>query len=815
MINYSAKQMAKNFGRIFPVALLLLIPLLYLATMARTPVVGDPTEYTFVAYVLGVAHPPGYALMTLITKSYQLLIPIGSIAWRSHLVAVTAGTLAALCVAGTVAALRPAISHPNLAAQSKKVGSTALSAHKVTAWSAVFAALIVAFAVDHWQHSIHANPHIITATFLAFNLFALTAWFVAYRQGKSANKWLYAFCISAGLGVTHHPLTVFALPACVVFVLVVYPRILLDWKTLLKGSAFVLLGLLPWLYFPLRAPALEGTQFVSNMNSVDGFLDLVLARGLRVNLFAFGLSDQWDRLTVFWTLLRLQHALPVIFLALIGIAWLATTSAEKGSQQYLRPLLLLYLGAFLLNYLFVMNTVQDVMAYLLGPFLIVGLLAGIGMLGLIDGLQNTRLRLGRRELGLLLALLFVMGPGFQLLRTLPFVSLRNYAEGVDYVAAVHDQFDHSAENAALLNDWEHMTPLWYEMLVEERGFDSADVTPKFVSAALPWVQGVFDNLPAGPVYLSRFERSVFDAGFRLRPRGDMWQVVEPGDQQLPADFSTISAQGGPVEIVGYRLPERVQAGQLVDFELAMRVSEVTGDIYMPVLKVGDATLGFTTDSHLLTPQWQADEIIVERFEFVTPANWPAQDAQVTLELHDLTGGSGDTGLRLDLGQLAISANNAPARSDQLLANFRQRAGLADAWVRNGLFERRRGIYAEPIVATAGDTIHITLQWEVLAKPEDSYTVFVHLIDAENRPIIDNLDYTPLGGATPSHLWFAKWLPGQKMLDPYQMQLDGVPPGEYFIEVGLYEQFTKRRLHNYDAAGNIDGDRIILGKLIVQ
>ncbi len=54
--------------------LLLVLPILYVATMARTPVLGDPSEYTYVAYVMGIAHPPGYALMTLISKLFQLFI---------------------------------------------------------------------------------------------------------------------------------------------------------------------------------------------------------------------------------------------------------------------------------------------------------------------------------------------------------------------------------------------------------------------------------------------------------------------------------------------------------------------------------------------------------------------------------------------------------------------------------------------------------------------------------------------------------------------------------------------------------------------
>ncbi|HUM70269.1 MAG TPA: hypothetical protein PLK31_15665, partial [Chloroflexota bacterium] len=109
---------------------------------------------------------------------------------------------------------------------------------------------------------------------------------------------------------------------------------------------------------------------------------------------------------------------------------------------------------------------------------------------------------------------------------------------------------------------------------------------------------------------------------------------------------------------------------------------------------------------------------------------------------------------------------------------------------------------------------IILKWESLAKAEESYTVFVHLIDGANVPHVA-LDYTPLGGATPTHLWIPKWLPGQQMLDPYRLVIPpDLPPGNYWIEVGLYEMVNGRRLHISDTDGNLNGDRYILGQLVV-
>jgi hypothetical protein len=112
-------------------------------------------------------------------------------------------------------------------------------------------------------------------------------------------------------------------------------------------------------------------------------------------------------------------------------------------------------------------------------------------------------------------------------------------------------------------------------------------------------------------------------------------------------------------------------------------------------------------------------------------------------------------------------------------------------------------------------VEITIRWRCLAPIEESYTVFVHLIDANNQ-IWDQQDYTPLGGSTPTHLWIPKWLPGQTALDPYTLTMPaGAPPGDYYLEIGLYGMTTRQRVYQYDRAGNLVGDRLVLGQIRTQ
>ncbi len=774
---------------------------LYLSTAATGTVPGDPAEYTFVAHLLGIAHPPGYAFMTLLTKAWQMLMPLGSVAQRSHWLAAAAGTLTGVLVFGIVWQI-------SSDGQARRLHSQLLPA--------LFASLSVIAAADHWQHSIHVNPHIITVTLNALVLFLLLRW---SRTGR--DRWLYASCVVAGLGLTHHPLTVFSLPAYALFVILTRPQLIRvtargwwrerHWGTLLSLALFGLLGLTVWLYYPIRSP-MEPAFGPHDMNTLDGFLNVVLARGLRVNLFHFGLSEQGQRLLVFWTLLRQQFASPVIALTVVGLAWLA--------RRQQRVLALLGI-AFLVNLVFVINTVQDVMAYLLTPFMLVSAVAGVGA-RVLTHLAETQWERGRARwadpvLICTLWLALLVWPALNLFENAPRISLREYRAGDEYVASVLDRFEGSGEGATLLNDWEHITPLWYSRYVDGRWPEPADVTPIMVSSDRPWPDWVFEHLPGGPVYLSGYRREIVEAGFRLRPDGGLYQVIEPGDETLPGSMRLLPPlEGQPIELLRYRLSDAsLPAGGIVSLDLAMRAPITPTDYLIPFARLGSIDYQFTTDSHLLTPLWRPGEVIVERFDIALPLDLPAGPYPLSIGMANLSAGTHTEAT--PVAELAVSENPSAPRAavlDKVLANFGQRVAVDRVSVRGG-GQRRTAIWNEPLVLRPGDDLNVTIKWRCLARIEESYTVFVHLMDAANQ-VWDQQDYTPLGGSNPTHLWIPKWLPGQTALDPYTLTVPaGVPPGEYYLEIGLYGMTTRQRIYQYDRAGNLVGDRLVLGPVLVH
>ncbi|MCS7261003.1 MAG: glycosyltransferase family 39 protein [Anaerolineae bacterium] len=80
---------------------------------------------------------------------------------------------------------------------------------------------------------------------------------------------------------------------------------------------------------------------------------------------------------------------------------------------------------------------------------------------------------------------------------------------------------------------------------------------------------------------------------------------------------------------------------------------------------------------------------------------------------------------------------------------------------------------------------LTLYWRATEYQSASYTVFIHVYDAQAH-MIAQADALPLGGLYPTDAW----LPGQIIVDTHTFAL---PPQAHTLRVGLYELSSMRRL----------------------
>jgi hypothetical protein len=318
-----------------------------------------------------------------------------------------------------------------------------------------------------------------------------------------------------------------------------------------------------------------------------------------------------------------------------------------------------------------------------------------------------------------------------------------------------------------------------------------------------------------------------DEGLRLVPDGPLYRVLLPsafdGTPTYPLDVWADDR----VRIVGYDLPTKtVRAGDLLKLILYQSVTEPMGEheYWMPYARLGSAEAHWTTDSRLNTPHWEGGETVVEAYDLPVPFHMPPGEYPLSLGYSDLSGArpelplsTGETTVKL--ATITVLPNPEAPCEDVLrsaLANLDNQVALMDAQARVGL-QVRQGRWEKPLVVRPGQSIHLALTWRALAAPRDvhSQAVFVHLIDGSNQ-LVAGHDRPPLGGAFPTTLWFPKWLPGQTVDDPYQIRVpEGTPPGNYWIEAGMYGMTSLRRLPMVDLAGSLAGDRIILGMVQVK
>jgi len=281
------------------------VPLaLYLLTLSPTVNGGDSGEFITVAWVLGVAHPSGYPLHTLLAKPFTLL-PLGSVAWR-------VGLLSALCDAGAAVLLFRAV---------VLVGGD-LAAGVLAAGAFALAPLI-------W-------PYAITAEVFALNnLFATGLLYWSARALREAAggpgtplRTLYLAAFWMGLGLSnHHTLVFYAVPFGLLLMALAGRR-LLRARTAAALAGCAAAGFLPYVYLPLAGLRPASVTW-GDPTTVSGFLTHFLRR----EYGTFRLADEtvgsagslWARLALF-----VQAAARSTFFAVIPLGLAALAALRRA-----------------------------------------------------------------------------------------------------------------------------------------------------------------------------------------------------------------------------------------------------------------------------------------------------------------------------------------------------------------------------------------------------------------------------------------------------------------------------------------------------
>lgn len=499
----------------------LLVFALYVSTLAPTvlyydrPLLLDSAMLQVQAIVLGIAGGTGSPSWVMLTHLFTYL-PIGDPAYRTNLASAAYAAAAVLMVYITGLLL------------SRRVLTAAVGA--------------LAFGLSHtfWSVAVVAEVYGLNALLITLPIISLLVW-----QRNRRDRYLLLAVFLMGFALTNHLTSGLVLPGGVLFVLLVDWRKLVDWRLVLKGAGLFALGLLPYLYLPIRAsmnPPLDEWH----PTNWHRFWALVSGGTLQNEMFAFGPAQLPDRFMIYGEHLFQNYNWVLVMVGLTGAMLLMFKDRAVG-------LFTLFLFAGWLFYAAEYD-IFDVSIYFIPTYIILALWISVGLGAVMEALEDAAgRRLGeslQRTALFTASILLMLVPFIGVWNTYKEDDMSDAYRGRDTIEAVVEK---AKPNATILH---HRSELWYMVLVEKKRRDLTIVDPWFPGrqryADIVWpddtnyvttnlrygtndytgVSTAFEAAEKGPVYIlnedSAAPQNFYAAGFQTRHvGGDLFELIPP------------------------------------------------------------------------------------------------------------------------------------------------------------------------------------------------------------------------------------------------------------------------------------------------
>jgi hypothetical protein len=613
-------------GIVFVAALVL-----YSWTLAPTVTLTDSGELIVVARGLGIAHPPGVPLWTILAHLASL-VPFGNVAVRINFSSALFAALACAMLTLSVAELIIAASYLTRskqrkagAQQSKKTEELAV-AHLTVAAPAVGAGLLMAFSRTLWSYATITEVYSLNSLLILVIFFLMLRWrrsIVADRTHGGAtshasriaspntdhDKFLYAaaFLFGLALGV-HHVTVALTLPAIAVIVFRTQGVKFFTSRRLVY-AALISIGALVavYAYLPLAASRSPVINW-GHPRSLQEIWWHLTGRQYQV-YFSFKPEIMGAQFAEFCRMALREFGFPWFPLPLI-LACAGFVDAFKRDRVTFWFLLLIIAGnlTYDLNY----EIAEDKDAYYLPVFISIVIAAGLGIRWLIQGTLSKPLLVGRPFLVstavvLLSCMITFMG-------NWPFNNRRQYFIAHDYV---ENLFSAIAPNGLLLTlDWQVVSPMFYAQEVEQLRPDVKVVDINLLRRS--WYFDYLKHAYPGLIERSRGKIEVFvenlkewerdPAAFARSPA--LTQRISAAFLEMIQSMVTNESRVAPVYMTGDLLSSDsingelttwlTQKYQLVPQGLAFNLADRQGfhdspDVHLQTRGLADGTVRFEKD----------------------------------------------------------------------------------------------------------------------------------------------------------------------------------------------------------------------------
>jgi tetratricopeptide (TPR) repeat protein len=518
--------MTRENAAAFAVAIAAFI--VYAATLCPTIYAGDSGELAVAAATLGIAHPPGYPLWTLLGRLAVLFLP-GTPAHSLNL-------FSALCAAAAAGFLAKLL--------------TMLTAR---VFSSAGAALAFALARAVWSNSVVVEVYALN---LLLTIAAITL-AVAARRGRRSFFALSAYVL--GLGIANHPFALLAGPIVLAAALV--PDAM-EWdvqrraRWILPMGVCLVLGISVYLYLPIRWSASPAMNWggIRNLSEIWDHVTRSQYGGLGE---ASAKTSLGLRLRVFG--LVLERSVPALFLVAgtVGLVHLLRRGLRKRAA--LLAAFFLVAGPLTAAMIRYEDTFLDrsvISVYFLPAVMASFLFAGTGFAAIEDWLA-PRLRSPalRTAAGVLLAIAppaFLLAKNFAACDRRDSTMARVYAENAIGPLPPNSRFYAMGDNECFVTYYFHaVEKLRPDVVFMDR---TQNLLPEAYGEDFPKLS----RLQRKNLYVVREaelafaekERPVFYSdmadvqefgGCRIESNGIVYQLLRPGEAPSPVEHQPISA----------------------------------------------------------------------------------------------------------------------------------------------------------------------------------------------------------------------------------------------------------------------------------
>ncbi len=230
--------------------------LIYIQTMSKSIPYIDGGELTTDLWTLGIAHPTGYPLYTMLGYLFVHIPILPEVAMRANLFAALCTSIAA-GLAYLVFFRAQIVMAPWDTKRAQKSGhgkdtQTARvptgEGQNIIRWSSLIAAFTLVFSMTFWEESTRVESY--SLQLILFSLIMFT-WLGLYAIPAKSRAFIAGLAL--GLGFTNHMTTILTLPALIFLAILKYRTARFNPKLILYTVCGGLLAGLLYIYLPIRA----------------------------------------------------------------------------------------------------------------------------------------------------------------------------------------------------------------------------------------------------------------------------------------------------------------------------------------------------------------------------------------------------------------------------------------------------------------------------------------------------------------------------------------------------------------------------------